>query len=147
MGKFSSGDGSSEEDFESGGKPESSESVESKGDETPRASEPTQELIADIESAFESFTVSEVDVDGMKISMVGLDELPMERLMRMAHADGKRQVMIMREYIKLCLVNPTQWDSLETLNFEQFTNFVRDWIVGSKGIPLMEQEEDFEDDE
>jgi hypothetical protein len=83
----------------------------------------------------------------MKISMVGLDELPMERLMRMAHADGKRQVMIMREYIKLCLVNPTQWDSLETLNFEQFTNFVRDWIVGSKGIPLMEQEEDFEDDE
>jgi hypothetical protein len=142
MGEVPSGDRSFEEDFESEGKLESSESVESKRDEDSRASEPTQELISDIESAFESFTVSEVDVDGIKISMVGLDELPMERLMRMAHADGRRQVMIMREYIKLCLVNPKQWDSLETLNFQQFSHFVRDWIVGSKGIPFMEQEEE-----
>jgi hypothetical protein len=79
--------------------------------------------------------------------MVGLDELPMERIMRMGHADGRRQVMIMREYIRLCLVNPTQWDSLETLNFEQFSHFVRDWIVGSKGVPFMEQEEEEDDEE
>ena len=147
MGEVPSGDRSSEEDFESERTPEPPQSNEGKRDEDSRASEPTQELIADIESAFESFTVSEVNLDGMKISMVGLDELPMERLMRMAHADGRRQVMIMREYIKICLVNPQQWDNLETLNFEQFTHFVRDWIVGSKGIPFIEQEEEIEDDE
>jgi hypothetical protein len=144
MGEVPSGDRSSEEDFESERTPEPPQSNKRKRDEDSGANQPTQELIADIESAFESFTVAEVNVDGTKISMVGLDELPMERIMRMAHADGRRQVMIMREYIKLCLVNPTQWDSLETLNFEQFSHFVRDWIVGSKGVPFIEEEDEDE---
>ena len=145
MGEISSRGGSSEENQESGREPETHGNTENERAESPRELKATKELISDIESAFKSFTVAEVDVDGTKISMVGLDELPMERIMRMAHADGRRQVMIMREYIKLCLVNPTQWDALETHNFEQFSHFVRDWILGSKGVPFMEQEEEDDD--
>jgi len=56
--------------------------------------------------------------------------------------------MIMRDYAKVCLVNPQQWDILETLNFHQFAKFVEGWISSSKGMPLIDdsdrREEDFE---
>jgi|694.fasta_scaffold145865_2 hypothetical protein len=88
--------------------------------------------------AFKSFTITDVEVDGTVFSLVGLDEMPIERLIRMSHARGKRQVMIMRDYAKVCLVNPQQWDILETLNFNQFAKFVEGWISSSKGMPLID---------
>ena len=106
----------------------------------------TQELISSIEMAFNSFTTTDVEVDGTVFRLVGLDEMPIERLIRMSHARGKRQVMIMRDYAKICLINPQQWDILETLNFNQFAKFVEGWIINSKGIPLIDNSEDGDED-
>ena len=141
----SSGDSEQNELPNKRGGPESHEAPSG----TPKnETQATRELISDIEMAFKSFTITDVEVDGTVFSLLGLDEMPIERLIRMSHAKGKRQVMIMRDYAKVCLVNPKQWDILETLNFNQFAKFVEGWISSSRGMPLIDDSnrrgEDFE---
>lgn len=75
-------------------------------------------------------------IDNQKFDLVGLNEMPMHYLMRMAHANGKRQIQIVREYIQFCLIDPDQWNLVDSLNFEQFTNLVTGWLAGSSGVNM-----------
>jgi hypothetical protein len=127
-----------QQDNESG-QPESPETLEGVSG---KISEPDEELIASVERAFESITVAEIQVDGVIFSLIGLDELPMENLMKLAHFKGKRQVMLMRQYARLCLVNPSQWELLENLKLQEFTAFAQGWILNSKSIPMMNKGND-----
>jgi hypothetical protein len=97
--------------------------------EQPHETAERESLFKAVESAFEEVVDTVVvDIDYEKFRLISLSELPMENLIQMAGAEAKEQMRIMHKNIKVCLVNPEQWQSVRGFNFEQFTEFVKIWM-------------------
>ncbi len=88
-------------------------------------------LISEIEESFSELDLVQFEIYGSKFELISLSELPMDSLVKIAKSSGRNQVELMREYIHFCLVNPKQWDLIETMNFHHFTAFVKSWMLAS----------------
>jgi hypothetical protein len=139
--KFNQGDN---EEENLGGNPESlGEPTENKTVERRAIPELSFDLFREVEEIFDDILIAEINLEGIgNFQLIGMNELPMDRVMRLSHAKGERQIRVMREMINTCLVNPEDRTIIDNLTFEDFSELVQQWVIKSKGIIVDGDEED-----
>jgi len=84
-------------------------------------------------------------IEGYEFDLIGLNELPMSKLMKLMHVSGRSQIELVHEYIQLCLVNPKQFEIVESLDFGQFNFFMKAWLQISQQRMAQQMEMDIEE--
>lgn len=87
------------------------------------------ETVENIEKIFkDKFSVLKFIVNGKKFEILSFDELSMSALMEVATSDKKEQISLIRNYAKICLINPKQMEVIDDFSFPEFNKFVKLWI-------------------
>lgn len=101
------------------------------------------DLFRELEETFDKISVAEINLEGISdFKIIGMNELPMDRVMKLSHAKGERQIRVMREMITTCLINPEESEIIDNLNFDNFSEFVQQWVVKSKGVIVEDGDEE-----
>lgn len=86
----------------------------------------------DIDSSFDGIKILKLKVEDREVPIISLNTLPMSFAIRMASTpDPHKQIEMMSEYMRMCLVNPSDWFDIEKLTLPAFSELVMFWIENS----------------
>ena len=91
----------------------------------------TEILIDDAMSAVEHV---EVETDFGVLKIISLGEMPLDHMVMFSRADNDEKMPMMLDFIKICLVNPEDWEKIETQPFGKVNGILKQWMGKSSGI-------------
>lgn len=85
-----------------------------------------------IDRAFKDVETVSVDTDFGKIRLISLEEVPMTQMKRFMRAPHEERMSYMMDFMKVCLIDPNDWDKISSLPIKKFNVIVQSWMSGSE---------------
>lgn len=85
-----------------------------------------------IDKAFKDVETVSVSTDFGKIRLISLEEVPMMQMKRFMRAPHEERMFHMMDFMKVCLIDPTDWDKISTLPIKKFNVIIQSWMAGSE---------------
>lgn len=92
-----------------------------------------KKTLKELESAFKKFQILTINLDGKKIDILPLGELPQKKMMEFMEKEDQDKTIMMLELIKTCAINPTQtMAQIEEMTMTQMQEFISQWVMASQ---------------
>lgn len=88
-------------------------------------------LFESFEKMFPSFNYVSLDTSAGEIGIIGLNEMPISSMKKFMEAPEHMKITVMSEFVKTCLLNPTDWAKLENISIDEFTEIIAQWMQKS----------------
>lgn len=88
-------------------------------------------LFESFEKMFPSFTYVALDTSEGEIGIIGLNEMPISAMEKFMHAPENMKITVMSDFMKTCLLNPSDWAKLENISVHEFTDLIAQWMQKS----------------
>lgn len=85
-----------------------------------------------IDMAFKEVDQVFVQTEFGKIGLISLDEMPMQQMKRFMRAPSEEKMAHMMDFMKICLINPADWDKISNLPIKKLNVIIQSWMVGSE---------------
>lgn len=93
-----------------------------------------------IDKAFSGVDLIYVDTDFGKVGLISLEEMPMQQMTKFMTAPNETRMATMVDFIKMCLVNPSDWEKISDLPVKKLNRIIQSWMVGSSTSSSEEEE-------
>ena len=93
-----------------------------------------KELRQELENSFAQFDTVLIPANGEHLQLASLSEVPMAKMAEFMFADNGDKLGIMSNLIKTCLINPNDFEKIETLPTKEFMRFVDQWMAESQEV-------------
>jgi hypothetical protein len=107
-----------------------------------RKKELTKKQQAMIDTAFSDVDQVTVNTEFGPITLISLDEMPIENMKKFMTSPSEQRVFHMMDFMKMCLINPADWDKLSNLPVKKINSIIQSWMIGSEN-----RKETFEEEE
>lgn len=85
-----------------------------------------------IDMAFKEVDQVLVNTEFGKIRLISLDEMPMQQMKRFMRAPNEEKMAYMMDLMKICLIDPEDWDKISNLPIKKLNVIIQSWMVGSE---------------
>jgi hypothetical protein len=102
-----------------------------------------KEFLEQFESAFDNFSVVELPVGTETVKIASMTEVPIKKTVELLSSHGEDKMFTMLNLLKLCLIDPADFQKIELLTHHEFTHLLGDWMSKSSSPMELDSEEDF----
>lgn len=85
-----------------------------------------------IDKAFNEVDKVFIQTEFGKIGLISLDEMPIMQMKKFMRAPDSERMAYMVDFMKICLINPTDWDNISDLPVKKFNMIIQSWMAGSE---------------
>lgn len=87
-----------------------------------------------IDDAMSGIEHVEIQTDSGVFKIVSMGELPIDHMVMFSRSDNDEKMPMMLDFIKMCLVNPEDWNKIEMMPFGKVNGILKQWMEKSSGI-------------
>ena len=93
----------------------------------------------EIDSAFHGIVTFPLQIGSNVFEAFSIHKLPIKYMLEFMEVDERGKVPMLLDYLKMCLVNPNDYDSVLELNGEEVLQLIEQWMGRSEQAKSIER--------